>query len=302
MDFKQAFLEALQSNTALTKTISIEDYLPKSLVAPIAIKENLPFLQAYGNILCSYPYYYELSHLDSYCLLYSESGMGTLVYNNRNYVLAPDTLVFIDCREKHRIEIKQSQWNYKVFFINGKPIPFLHNMIVNNYGSLHNFPLGSAIPNMMQKFYTHLTKDSEKSFQQAKFILDILLEVVMEKNRLKEPVTHIPDYLVKIKHSFDINYQNFFSLDTLEQEYHISKYRICREFTEQYNTSPIQYLNHRRIEVAKEILVITDKRINEIGRIVGFENTNHLIRLFKKDTGVTPLVYRKQSPAFPIYN
>jgi YesN/AraC family two-component response regulator len=52
------------------------------------------------------------------------------------------------------------------------------------------------------------------------------------------------------------------------------------------------------MEAVKEALVATDKRINEIGRMVGYENTNHLIRLFKKYTGVTPSNYRKNSPVF----
>jgi len=302
MDFHQSFLNALQTNTSLTKTFSIQSYLPKSISAPKVIVENLPYVQAYGNIVSTYPYYYDISNLNCYCLLYTESGVGALTFDVRSYVLAPDTLAFIDCREKHRIEIKQSPWNYKVFFIEGNPVPFLHHTLVDNYENLHTFLSGSGIPNMLQKFYTQLDKNSEKTFLQAKFIIDILLEVILEKNRLEESDTHIADYLVEIKHNFDSNYQNSFSLDALEKEYHISKYRICREFTEYFDASPIHYLNHKRIEVAKEVLINTDKRINEIGRMVGFENTNHFIRLFKQQTGVTPLVFRKQPPALTFFN
>jgi AraC-like DNA-binding protein len=73
----------------------------------------------------------------------------------------------------------------------------------------------------------------------------------------------------------------------------ISKYHICREFTKHFHISPIRYLNLKKITAAKELLVHTDKKINEIGRITGFENPNNFIRHFKKQIGVTPLEYRK---------
>jgi len=57
----------------------------------------------------------------------------------------------------------------------------------------------------------------------------------------------------------------------------------------------MQYLNDIRIKVAKEALISTDKRVNEIGRMVGFDNTNNFIRIFRKKTGATPLNYRKRA-------
>ena len=297
MDFQETFLNALKTNTVLTKAIFIQNYLPNFLSTPMSVINNLPYVQAYGNIHSSYPYYYEQLNLDSYCIIYTECGTGTLILDNRNYTLVPGTIAFIDCLESHRIEVKQSPWDYKVFFIKGDPIPFLHHTLTYNYGSLHTLSLGSSVPNVIQKFYAQLNKNSEKIYLQTKFIVDILLEVIMEKKQLEESDTYIPDYLIEIKHDFDSNYQQSFSLDDLELKYHISKYRICHGFTEQFNISPIQYLNHKRIEVAKETLIYTDKRINEIGRMIGLENTNHFIRIFKQQTGVTPLVFRKHPPA-----
>jgi AraC-like DNA-binding protein len=40
-------------------------------------------------------------------------------------------------------------------------------------------------------------------------------------------------------------------------------------------------------------LLSGDKRIHEIANEVGYENTNHFINLFKKETGLTPAAYRR---------
>ena len=75
----------------------------------------------------------------------------------------------------------------------------------------------------------------------------------------------------------EISYKQISYLQGIHEDFHIS----------------IRYLNLKKITAAKELLVHTDKKINEIGRITGFENPNNFIRHFKKQIGVTPLEYRK---------
>ena len=86
------------------------------------------------------------------------------------------------------------------------------------------------------------------------------------------------------------------SLEYFEQTLGISRYRLCREFSATFHTSPLQYLQGKKIEAAKSLLLSTDNPIHEVGAMVGIDNTNHFIHLFKKHTGVTPFVYRQNAP------
>ncbi len=295
MDFLQKFLNSLVTNTTLTKSMSFMEYLPDSVKVPIDIEENLPYIQAYRSISCSYPYYYASSDLNSYCIILTENGAGTLTMQDEIFTLSKDTIALIDCRQLHRIEIKQSTWNYKVLYIAGNPISFLVKSIIEN-DKIVQLPLYTPIPGMIHKLFHQLDKSKENSFYLSKLILDILFEVIIENNKETKLQNQIPPYLIEIKNDFDVNYNKNFSLYSLEQEYHMSRYRLCREFVKYFNESPIQYLNQKRIVMAKELLTQTDKRVNEVGQIIGFENTNHFIRLFKQKTGVTPLEFRRSSP------
>jgi AraC-like DNA-binding protein len=296
MEYSTDFLSVFQANIMSSSNFLIQNHMPKPLSPPRFAMNNLPFVQAYGNIHSTYPYYYETSGIDSYCLIYTETGTGTLILNNRYYSIIPNTLALIDCNILHKLKINQSPWNYKVFFMNGTSLAFLYRSLTDKSENLYTLPMGSDLPNLIQKLYSQLDKKSDSYFLHAKLISDILYDMLLEKKRLEERDTLLPDYLSEIKRNFDVNYHDCFTLDSLEQQYHISKYRLCREFTKQLGISPIQYINRRRIEVAKETLRDTDKRINEVGRMVGIDNTNHFIRLFKQQTGVTPLIFRKQPP------
>lgn len=81
---------------------------------------------------------------------------------------------------------------------------------------------------------------------------------------------------------------------------------ICLEFgislsylyamSHQYFGMPIgNYIASQRINVAKQYLLTTQKSISEISELCGFCDYNYFSRRFKKQTGCTPLAYRKNA-------
>lgn len=48
-------------------------------------------------------------------------------------------------------------------------------------------------------------------------------------------------------------------------------------------------------EEAKKILLTTDFSIHEVSSMIGYENTNHFINLFKKYVGSTPGKFRQKA-------
>ncbi|MFV0342180.1 MAG: AraC family transcriptional regulator [Anaerocolumna sp.] len=292
MDFQELFLNSLKTSTALTKSLSLIEHLPESIKVSQEMKNNLPYIQAYKNITCSYPYYYASQNLNSFSIILTESGSGTLSINNETIAATNDQFIIFNCRYPHKIEINQSNWNYKILFIDGSPISFLLKSIADNKYAIH-IPLQPPVRNMFYKLFQMIDITKENSLQTSKLVLDMLYEIILENNKSSKFQTSIPKYIIEIKKDFDVNYQKDFSYDYLEREYHTSRYRLCREFNKYFYESPMQYLIQKRIAIAKDILMHTDKRINEVGRMIGLENTNHFIRLFKQKTGVTPLEYSK---------
>ena len=57
--------------------------------------------------------------------------------------------------------------------------------------------------------------------------------------------------------------------------------------------TPHQYLTQCRIENAKKLLWNTEIDIIEIAERCGFSSQQHFNKVFKKETGTTPLVYRR---------
>ena len=90
------------------------------------------------------------------------------------------------------------------------------------------------------------------------------------------------------------NYTKTITLDTLSQQFYISKQWLIRCFKQETQKSPIEYLNCIRIHQAQKLLTQTEHPIGEISAKCGFDNVYYFSNAFKKRVGLSPKEYRKK--------
>ena len=73
----------------------------------------------------------------------------------------------------------------------------------------------------------------------------------------------------------------------------LSRSSIYAFFHKAYNSTVLEYITQKRIELAVEMLEATTLSITDIATAVGIENYNYFIRMFKKNVGISPLKFRK---------
>lgn len=84
-------------------------------------------------------------------------------------------------------------------------------------------------------------------------------------------------------------------VDDLARKCNLSASRFAHLFREQMEMTPVQFIERRRIERAREMLEHTGYPIAEIARQVGFDNAFYFSRRFKKATGQNPRDYRRSA-------
>jgi AraC family transcriptional regulator len=72
----------------------------------------------------------------------------------------------------------------------------------------------------------------------------------------------------------------------------MSPHYFTRLFKQSTGLTPHQYVIHRRVERAKELLLNGELTIAEVAYSVGFANQSHLNRHLKRRLGVTPRYIR----------
>ncbi|MCR5798696.1 MAG: AraC family transcriptional regulator [Lachnospiraceae bacterium] len=89
------------------------------------------------------------------------------------------------------------------------------------------------------------------------------------------------------------NYSEQLTLDFVSSHVGFSKYHFIRLFKEYTGTTFYDYLTHKRIQHAKELLS-GDMGITEISFTCGFNNQTSFCRTFKKICGCPPTEYRQR--------
>jgi len=88
------------------------------------------------------------------------------------------------------------------------------------------------------------------------------------------------------------NYHEKFDLNKLAESSGYSVSRFCELYKKFYNSSPISDLINIRIKKAKYYLVYTEISVSEISKLCGFETVHYFSRIFKNQTGYSPMNYR----------
>ena len=89
------------------------------------------------------------------------------------------------------------------------------------------------------------------------------------------------------------NYQNPITLDSISQQFYMSKYYLCHVFKDVTGFGLNEYIINLRILKARELLR-QHISVQQVGEIVGFANNSHFIRTFKNMVGVSPGQYSQR--------
>lgn len=96
-----------------------------------------------------------------------------------------------------------------------------------------------------------------------------------------------------IKKHIENHYMEDIYLDKLADALNTSPSYLSRVIKKDLGLSFQEYVSYVRIEKAKELLRETRKPVNEVFSLVGYNNRNSFISMFKKLEGITPSEYRE---------
>jgi two-component system, response regulator YesN len=193
---------------------------------------------------------------------------------------------------KNENKINKIVDDYKSYHINNQST---EEFIKLNYYNLYKeilILIKNRIPEVLEEWkeetdiLSQLTKIS--SFQELNGFIKYKFLLMSEKVALLVPDTPIK----KIIDYIDRNYDQNIKIEKIAEIMHYSCSYVGKMIKEELGESFNSYLNRKRIEKSKELLLHTSK-ISEVAEKVGYQNTNLFYIYFKKITDYTPMEFRK---------
>jgi AraC family transcriptional regulator len=85
-----------------------------------------------------------------------------------------------------------------------------------------------------------------------------------------------------------------FSLARLAVQAGMSEFHFNRLFKRATGVPPSQYQIRLRMDLARRLLRESQKSVIAVANDVGYSNPSHFAQLFRKETGLSPTIYRRQ--------
>lgn len=247
----------------------------------------------------------ELHHHDFYEVDFLVSGDVTYVIESRVYHMQPGQMLIINPRELHQVFIQPDAAPYERYMLWIAPqllqrlssgqtdLCRCFDMTRPNYGNLLHLPpqQKKLVPAMMESL---LQEQAQPAFGTELMQKNLLTELMIHINRLAD-LSHTPQaeadtVVAKAIDYINLHYNDPLSLDHLAEQLFVSKYHLSHEFTRQMGTGIYQYLQKKRLLIARQLIAEGQKPM-DVYALCGFGDYPAFFRAFRKVYGLSPREY-----------
>lgn len=164
------------------------------------------------------------------------------------------------------------------------------------YNTIYKVKNGSAITRIVLELEEEFLIRNEYNKELVELKIEELVLKVMRESSTTGRFSPIKSdtlrnfLLFRLRMSRD--YQQQWTVSEMATLLGFSQSRFCTLYKEIFGVSPKRDLQTIRIEQAKNLLICNEYTVNTVALMCGYTNRFHFMRIFKKETGKTPLEYR----------
>ena len=266
------------------------------LFTPTEVENELPF-QLIGAGCDFYQYPIERPFgFPVYQWIQTIRGRGILENPDGRHVVGEDQGMLLYPDEEHHYRSEEEPWYVHWITFSGHHIPSMLQYLDMNASGVYRVSDAAIIASRIRKALTTLRSDYPlRGIDGSAIIYQLLLDFLKYVQRDGEDSRD--SHVRRLKPALDLIESDMhrpLSLDDLAASVGVTPQYFCDLFRSITSHRPTEYINQRRIDRAKELLLGEPAtRVHDIARRVGFESDSYFSTVFRKYEGVSPRRYRE---------
>ncbi len=239
---------------------------------------------------------------DCFQMSYTQTGTGILHIDGLPYDIKSGILYIIPPYSKHSLTITSKEPQEGVELKFKLSAGSLYDKIV---ALPHVIECTKEIEVLLLGAHLEIVKNSSNAIECAShYAMIVLFNLIRICESDDEPSTlfhEVPfgdELLMNIKNYIVSNISQKFHLDNLSHVFGYNKAYLCKMFKQRYGITIMDYYNSIRMRIAQQLIVEKEQGFTYISEYLGFENTNHFSRIFKKYVGMPPGEYKEKQLNF----
>ena len=214
-----------------------------------------------------------------HALSFRIKGDATFTSGDNKYHVTTNDLVYVPKGCEYTLKVDKSETVLVIHF----------DMIGADFHEISTFtPVNAAIfHELFEKTYKTWNKRGvAHEYKMASYFYNILANIELQEveklHRAKRSIDDILDYIGS-------NFSNpTLTVEHLSEIFGLSTVYIRKLFKENLNTTPLKYINERRIQYASSLLSIGYYSVREVSELSGFSDVKYFSTCFKKHMGISP--------------
>ncbi len=165
----------------------------------------------------------------------------------------------------------------------------------------HEIPLNTPVTfdseRIINNYWMPLLEESSEYIQLdlpliLHHISGILLEIRRARKHAEYNRLRIPESFLHIRNYMNDNYTKELTLTKLAARIHLAPIYFSRKFKEYFGLAPINYIIELRLHEAAILLRNSSLSIQQVAEQVGYKDSFHFSKLFKRHFGTAPQSFR----------
>lgn len=242
----------------------------------------------------------EKSHSHPFCeIMFVLSGGGSVTIDEKEYEVKKGDIIIYNPEAKHSESsngkggIELAFFGISNFKIGNLPSDYIIDE--NTSPVLHT----GHDAEEYEFYFMSLVKEvaSDKPYNEiiSKYLARLIMIGILRLANISEAKFVTNGIFTRIHNYLNKHFTEIESMEQICEELKISKYYLSHVFKKYMGKPPMQYVASKRIAYAKKLLQETDLSATEIGEMCGYKDHVLFFKSFKKQEGITPITFRKQT-------
>ena len=234
-----------------------------------------------------------------YQFLYCTDGRGRFSVEGKTYDIGKGDAFFFRPDVPHEYYATEGRWRTRWVVFTGDAVENILEYL--GFGAYEVFSIRKfeefdiQVNNLSDMFWCD---DPDKEIKTSMLMYRLIIKMGESRNNIPDEnnLSRNQKY-EKLSPAIELlksRYQEDLSLEDIADSINISPNHLCRLFNQVYGITPLKYLTHLRLNMAKYYLCSPgNMKVKEIADAVGFKSPGYFCSVFKKAEGMMPDDFRR---------
>lgn len=227
-------------------------------------------------------------------LIYTISGLGLIEVGATTFAARPETIAWLDTSMQyaHGCHTEADHWQYLWMSIEGHGLDTVFASLRVGLNPLFDANHDNA-RSTFERAIRNLVQRGQTTDAVSSAIVALLVEILVAERGEQESGEDRGERVQRVMREVRADIARNWRIEELAEISSLSASQLHRQFKHKTGTTPMDWIRHERMNLAKRLLIAPDIKIAAVALSCGYVDPYHFSRDFRQIAGQSPSQFRR---------